>query len=84
MPVQFLGPDPLEQEIREVLAAIDDLAAGRATAGRLERLRIDLKEEAGRRGPRGQILPGLAENEAARRRWPVRRRAWRTRLAVGR
>ena len=65
MPVQFLGPDPLEQEIREVLAAIDDLAAGRATAGRLERLRIDLKEEAGRRGPRGQILPGLAENEAA-------------------
>lgn len=65
MDVQFFAPNPLDEEIHLVLQALDDRAAGRGGSGRLERHRVDLKEEAGRRGPRGEVLPGAAQNEKA-------------------
>src|SRR5574340_1067953 len=61
MAVRFLGPDPVELELARVFEA---LAQGRAP-GDVERRLVDCKEEPGRRGPRGAILPGAAQNERA-------------------
>jgi len=52
--------DPVGDEIARVLTA---LAQGEGE--RLETVRVDLKEEAGRRDRAGMILPGAARNEAA-------------------
>ena len=63
MTYSFLGPDPVENQVRGVLAR---LAAGEAPAD-IERAQVDVKEEPGRRGPGGVIQPGSSENgEAAR------------------
>jgi ATP-dependent DNA helicase RecG len=56
--VQFLGPEPLETEIQEVLSA---LAAG----VRVETEHVDVKEEAGRRTADGSIRPGNRQNDRA-------------------
>ena len=64
MSVQFSAPDPLDEELRLVLRALADRAAGRSSPARLERHRVDLEEEAGRRR-QGRVLPGGAENEEA-------------------
>lgn len=63
MTYTFLGPDPLESQIAEALQAI---ASGRPP-NEVETTRIDVKEEPGRRGPSGSILPGQTQNEAAAR-----------------
>jgi ATP-dependent DNA helicase RecG len=56
--VQFLGPDPLEKQISDVL---ESLARGVP----VETASVDLKEEAGRRRPNGEIVPGGAKSERA-------------------
>ena len=61
MAFAFVGPEPLEQQIQR---ALDRIAAGEAPSA-LEGLQVDCKEEPGRRGPAGKILPGAAENENA-------------------
>src|SRR5688572_19973417 len=53
------GPDPV---LDAVAGALADLADGRPVR---ERLRVDLKEEAGRRDRAGKLLPGAAMNEKA-------------------
>jgi ATP-dependent DNA helicase RecG len=63
MTYSFLGPDPVETQVAEVLAR---LASGQPP-GEIERLQVDVKEEPGRRGPGGQILPGGAQSERAAR-----------------
>lgn len=63
MTLGFLGPDPIEQQIGEVLRRI---AAGASPAD-IETQQVDCKEERGRRGPGGTIVPGVAENEDAAR-----------------
>lgn len=65
MSAQFSAPNPLDVEILSVLQALADRAEGRASPGRLERHLVDLKEEAGRRGPQGQVLAGDTQNERA-------------------
>lgn len=55
--------DPVAQQVGEVLAK---LAAGEPPR-RIERTHVDVKEEPGRRGPGGSILPGGPENEQAAR-----------------
>lgn len=60
MTVQFLGPDPLEREIRRVISA---LANGDVRG--LESRSVDLKEEAGRRTREGDLRPGRAKNDQA-------------------
>lgn len=61
MTYSFLGPDPVEQQVEIVLGR---LAAGERPAD-VEVAQVDVKEEPGRRGPRGVIAPGGAENDAA-------------------
>ena len=61
MTYSFLGPDPLETQINDVLGL---LAVGSAPYT-IERAQVDVKEEPGRRGPGGVILPGVNENEEA-------------------
>lgn len=63
MSFQFLGPDPVESQLQRVL---DGLATGSAPRD-IELLNVDIKEEPGRRGPDGSILPAVAENEIAAR-----------------
>ncbi len=63
MVLRFLGPDPLEDQIEEMFALLEQ---GR-TPSRVETSQVDIKEEPGRRGPRGQVLPGRHENEKAAR-----------------
>lgn len=58
MTIYFPGPTPLADDVAHVLA---ELAQGRA----LELLRVDLKEEPGRRGAGGTIRAGTAQNESA-------------------
>ena len=60
---RFLGPDPLEEQIEEMFALLE---RGRAPRG-VETSRVDVKEEPGRRGRRGDVLPGHGENEEAAR-----------------
>ena len=60
MSFQFLGPDPLEQQINEALQSL----AGGKSPNQIETAQVDIKEEPGRR--RGQtIIPGEHENEDA-------------------
>lgn len=61
MTFSFLGPDPVEGAITRVL---DRLAAG-DPPGEIEVAKVDVKEEVGRRGRDGSILPGASENEQA-------------------
>ena len=63
MTFTFLGPDPLEVQVARVLAQI---ASGLAPST-IEVERLDVKEEPGRRGPKGLILPGNHESEQASR-----------------
>lgn len=53
----LFGPDPVQQIVEDALTA---LAEGRSVR---ERLNLDVKEEAGRRGHAGAVLPGQAESE---------------------
>lgn len=57
----YLGQDPLETELAEALGRI---AAGVAPRD-LESRRLEFKEEAGRRGPGGAVVPGSSRNPAA-------------------
>ena len=57
----YLGPDPLEHLIDTAMRQIAD---GEPTE-RIERTRLDLKEEPGRRGRGGSVLPGQPTNEEA-------------------
>ena len=59
--LSHLGPDPVETAVTRVLRR---LAAGEAPRDVEERL-VDVKEEAGRRGPGGTVKPGRHQNEAA-------------------
>ncbi len=53
------GPDPVADDVRRHLQALE-------RGERLpERVRVDYKEEAGRRDKGGRVLPGSAENERA-------------------
>lgn len=63
MTYSFLGPDPVETQVQEVLAR---LAEGKPP-NQIERRQVDIKEEPGRRGAGGKILPGSASNEPAAR-----------------
>ncbi len=63
MSFKFLGPDPVEAQLEEVLAK---LASGEPPK-LIEVAQVDVKEEPGRRGPGGSIVPGGAENELAAR-----------------
>lgn len=56
----IFGDDPVASEVERVLAILD---AGGWDCD--ESALVDLKEEAGRRGPGGSILPGETENEKA-------------------
>ena len=60
MAFTFLGPDPLEAQIQDVLAR---LTAGEAP-GQIERARVDIKEEPGRRAG-SAVLPGMPTSESA-------------------
>jgi ATP-dependent DNA helicase RecG len=63
MTFDFLGPDPVDRQINEVMA--------RMSAGdpphRIERAQVDVKEEPGRRSRDGSIAAGTRENEEAAR-----------------
>ncbi|MHB1525282.1 MAG: ATP-binding protein [Candidatus Dormibacteria bacterium] len=63
MTYSFLGPDPVETQIA---AALTRLAAG-DRPDQIERAQVDVKEEVGRRGLGGRILPGAAQNDEAAR-----------------
>lgn len=63
MTFAFLGPDPLTQQVEDLLGR---LAAGESPAA-IETRQIDCKEEPGRRGPGGVVLEGGTENEEAAR-----------------
>lgn len=61
MSFHFLGPDPVEDQVKETLRRI---AAGDGT--QVPRgPQVDVKEEPGRRGPGGVVADGNAENESA-------------------
>jgi ATP-dependent DNA helicase RecG len=55
--------DPVARHVADVLA---ELAAGEPPRP-IERAQVDVKEEPGRRGPGGSVLPGQPENEEAAR-----------------
>ena len=61
MAYRFLGADPVETQVDTVLTQI---AAGQKPRD-IERLAVDVKEERGRRGPGGLVLPGATQNEDA-------------------
>ena len=63
MTYSFLGPDPVEAQVQAVLA---HLAAGHPP-NQIERRQVDVKEELGRRGPGGKVLPGSDRNDPAAR-----------------
>lgn len=58
----YFGQDPVRAEIAELVAK---LQAGDVIDAGYETLRVDLKEEAGRRSSSGDIQPGASENEVA-------------------
>lgn len=58
----IIGRDPVEQSVQGILHKLE---IGEPVGGRDELERVDLKEEAGRRGPDGAIQPGGTQNEAA-------------------
>lgn len=61
MAYRFLGPDRVEDALAQVL---DRLATGEPPH-RIEVAQVDVKEEPGRRGQGGSLLPGAARNDAA-------------------
>lgn len=61
MSFHFLGPDPVETQVSDILAR---LAAGEAP-GAIEVAQVDIKEEPGRRGRHGAIRPPATENDEA-------------------
>lgn len=63
MAFHFLGPDPVEAQVTAVLAR---LAAGDPPA-LIEVAQVEVKEEVGRRGLDGSVLPGAAANEQGAR-----------------
>lgn len=63
MTFTFLGPDPLEGQLATVLGRLSEGEPPR----RIEVAAVDVKEEPGRRGPRGAVLPGTSENDEAAR-----------------
>ena len=63
MTFAFLGPDPVTQQIEQLLRR---LAAGDSPRD-IETLQVDCKEEPGRRGPGGVVLEGSDENDGAAR-----------------
>lgn len=63
MTYSFLGPDPVERQVQEVL----DLIAQGHPPSQIERAQVDVKEEPGRRGQGGVIQPGAAQNDDAAR-----------------
>lgn len=63
MTFSFLGPDPVEVQVE---AVIRRLVAGEVP-GCIEVAQVDVKEEPGRRGSRGEVRPGGRENEEAAR-----------------
>ncbi len=56
------GDDPVRSAVSELLRR---LHAGEMVDGRVESKQVDLKEEAGRRGPSGDVLSGTPQNETA-------------------
>ncbi|MCY4101873.1 MAG: putative DNA binding domain-containing protein [bacterium] len=63
MAFQFLGPDPLEQQVKQVLA---QLSRGEPPH-LIETTQVDVKEEPGRRQGSRRILPGEPQNDEAAR-----------------
>ena len=61
MTFTFIGPDPLERQIEDLLAR---LAAGEPPS-KMETKQVDCKEEPGRRDETGGVVAGRAENEVA-------------------
>jgi ATP-dependent DNA helicase RecG len=61
MTFDFLGPDPVDRQVNEVMHR---LAAGDPPR-HIERTQVDVKEEPGRRSPGGSIAAGKSENEEA-------------------
>ena len=61
MEFSFLGPDPVDTQVRTVLTR---LAEGEAPS-RIETSQVDIKEEPGRRDHTGQIREGTDRNEEA-------------------
>lgn len=61
MTFSFLGPDPVERQIEDLLSR---LSAGEPPS-EVEVAQVDVKEEPGRRGAGGAILPGSPQNESA-------------------
>lgn len=59
----FVEPLPIRQHVKETL---DALALGRRPS-EVEARAVDCKEEPGRRGRQGEVLPGQQENEEAAR-----------------
>jgi ATP-dependent DNA helicase RecG len=59
----FLGPDPVEAQVEDVLAR---LASGEPSS-QIERRQVDVKEEPGRRGHGGRLIPGSAHSDVAAR-----------------
>lgn len=63
MTFSFLGPDPLTEQVDDLLRR---LSAGDVPKD-IETRQVDCKEERGRRGPGGTIQPGSTENDEAAR-----------------
>lgn len=63
MAYRFLGPDPVETQVR---ALLEQLVDGRPPRD-IEVAAVDVKEEPGRRGAGGVIQPGAPHNDAAAR-----------------
>ena len=61
MVMGFLGPDPTEAHVEQVLRRLSE----GEPPGRIETERVDVKEEPNRRDPEGAVLPGARTNEKA-------------------
>jgi ATP-dependent DNA helicase RecG len=61
MTFTYLGPDPVREQVDAILRRI---AAGEVPAA-IEVAQVDVKEEPGRRGLGGAILPGSPQSESA-------------------
>ena len=59
--VMTFGADPVRAAVASLLSR---LAEGGTIDARDERVNVDLKEETGRRGSKGQVLPGHARSDA--------------------